>query len=347
MSFKINWGAIEGDSMRNYTRELLEEALNTGDRPTVLCEGIEITGLEFGTIPPSFQILEIGDLGVDRFRGIFSFKYYGDASVTVKTGISASVLKNYNVSLKPKFIRPHFVVSDCDFNVPLDLTLAKIRMSSIIIVVFSKTKGLTLVFKNDPLESIEVKSSFDTIRPIANFLQKKIESQIGELFREFLPSLLYKFSLKYTAQSFDQFHKDLLHDQTEDVQFKDIDPEHSFRVAPGSLMRLTRLASSRDTLGITHDVNTGILSKGLLSNIKRVNPGPQKMELPPEGGIDKLAAIKEFQTKQNKGKIHRRVIKMSSTPPPYNKDDTNAPPKNSSSVPDPLPNNKYGRHTRG
>lgn len=318
MSFKINWGAIEGDSMKNYTRELLEEALNSGDRPTVLCEGIEITGLEFGTIPPSFQILEIGDLGVDRFRGIFSFKYYGDASVTVKTGISASVLKNYNASLKQEFIRPNFVVSDCDFDVPLNLTLAGIRMSSIIIVVFSKSKGLTLVFKNDPLEGIEVKSSFDTITPIANFLQQKIENQIGELFREFLPSLLYKFSLKYTAQSFDQFHKDLLHDQREDVLFKDIDPEHSFRVAPGSLMRLTRLASSRDTLGITHDTNNEVLSKALLSNVKRVKPGPKKMELPSFGGIDKITAIKEFQTRQVKTKVHRRVIKMKS-PPPYAK----------------------------
>lgn len=318
MSFKINWGAIEGESMKNYTRELLQEALNSGDRPSILSEGIEITGLEFGTIPPSFQILEIGDLGVDRFRGIFSFKYYGDASVTVKTGISASVLKNYNQSLKYEFIRPHFVVSDCDFDVPLNLTLGGIRMSSIIIVVFSKTKGLTLVFKNDPLEGIEVKSSFDTIRPIANFLQKTIESQIGELFREFLPSLLYKFSLKYTAQSFDQFHRDLLHDQREDVLFKDIDPEHSFRVAPGSLMRLTRLASSRDTLGITHSTNNEVLTKALLSNMKRGKPGPKKMELPLSGGMDKIAAIKEFQAKQVKTNVHRRVIKMKS-PPPYTK----------------------------
>lgn len=162
MSFKLNWNCIEKDSFSTYAKELLDEALNGSKRPNILSDDIKIIDLNFGTVAPIFQILEIGDLAIDKFRGIFNFKYYGDASITVTTKVSASLLKNYNNNIDDElskfnndndndneFIKPNFIVSDCDFNIPLNLTLSNFKMSSIIIIVFSKTKGLTLVFKND------------------------------------------------------------------------------------------------------------------------------------------------------------------------------------------------------
>lgn len=340
MSFKLNWNAIEKDSFSTYTKELLEEALNSGKRPSILSDEIKIIELNFGTIAPNFQILEIGDLGVDKFRGIFQFKYYGDAFITVKTKISASLLKNYNNNIDEKleFIKPKFIVSDCDFDIPLNLTLSNFQMSSIIIIVFSKSKGLTLVFKNDPLENIDVNSTFDKITPIANFLQKKIESQISDIFKEFLPSLLYKFSLKYTTQSFDQFHKDLLIEEQEDdfnkrknkILLKELDPENPFRISPGSLMRSTRLSSIRQTLSLGNGIdklscdrfNKNIITKAYLniiinnsnnfSNYNRIDLSEEDFNY---GDInDKLGFIKNFQNKAflktSNHKPKRRVIKM-------------------------------------
>ncbi|KAG0680167.1 ERMES complex subunit [Pichia californica] len=339
MSFKLNWNAIEKDSFLSYARELLEEALNSGNRPSILSDDIKIVELNFGTVAPVFQILEIGDLGVDKFRGIFNFKYYGDASITVTTKISASLLKNYNNNIKDEFnfIKPNFIVSDCDFDIPLNLTLSNFKMSSIIIIVFSKTKGLTLVFKNDPLENIDVNSTFDRITPIANFLQKKIESQISDLFKEFLPSLLYKFSLKYTTQSFDQFHKDLLIEEQEEddnrkknrILLKDLDPENPFRISPGSLMRSTRLSSMRQTLSLGNGIdklscdrfNKDIITKAFMNIMLNSNSGynSNRIELFEGdfefGGIhDKLNFIKNFQNKAyNRNVNHkpkRRTVKM-------------------------------------
>lgn len=339
MSFKLNWNAIEKDSFSAHTRELLEEALNSGKRPSILSDDIKIIDLNFGTIAPNFQILEIGDLGLDKFRGIFSFKYYGDASITVKTKISASLLKNYNNNIGDEFnfIKPNFIVSDCDFDIPLNLKLSNFKMSSIMIIVFSKTKGLTLVFKNDPLENIDVNSTFDKISPIADFLQKKIESQISDLFKEFLPSLLYKFSLKYTTQSFDQFHKDLLIEEQEEddyrkkniILLKDLDPENPFRISPGSLMRSTRLSSMRQTLSLGNGIdklscdrfNKDIITKAFLNilinksnsyNTNRVELSDKDFEF---GDVnDKLIFVKNFQKKAFLKNVNhkptRRTIKM-------------------------------------
>lgn len=343
MSFKLNWNAIEKDSFLSYARELLEEALNSGKRPAILSDDIRIVALNFGTIAPIFQILEIGDLGVDKFRGIFNFKYHGDASITVTTKISASLLKNYNNNIDDDFdfIKPNFIVSDCDFDIPLNLTLSNFKMSSIIIIVFSKTKGLTLVFKNDPLENIDVNSTFDRITPIANFLQKKIESQISDLFKEFLPSLLYKFSLKYTTQSFDQFHRDLLIEEQEEddnrrknkILLKELDPENPFRISPGSLMRSTRLSSMRQTLSLGNGIdklscdrfNKDLITKAFMNilinksksyNTNRIELSDKDFEF---GDVhDKLNFIRNFQNRAYSRNVShkpkRRTIKMNVKP---------------------------------
>ncbi|KAF6015254.1 hypothetical protein HII13_000190 [Brettanomyces bruxellensis] len=286
MSFKINWDYIEKESFTQYAKDTLNEAMNSGKRPNILSDGIKIMDLNFGSIAPEFEILEIGDLGKDRFRGIFKFNYSGDASVTMTTKVSASLLKNYNANIKDhlmenceadvsyncadlsNFIEPNFIVSDCDFDIPLYVTLSSIKMSSIIVVVFSVSKGLTLVFKNEPLESIDVNSTFDKIRPIARFLQEKIETQIGELFREFLPGMLYKFSLEYTTKSFYQFHRSLNEEQEEEeprVMLKDIDPDSPMSMSPGSLMRLTRLASSRQTLSLGGELSCDRMNSNLVT----------------------------------------------------------------------------------
>ncbi|KAG7849029.1 hypothetical protein KL941_001847 [Ogataea angusta] len=358
MSFQINWEAIEKQSFSSYTRELLNEALNSGKRPNILSSDIKIVDLNFGHISPEFEILEIGDLAPDRFRGIFKFKYDGDASVTVNTKVSASPLKIYNNNIYDdlveknktyardckqlaEFVSPRFNGSDCNFDIPLNLTLGKFKLSSIIIIVFNKTKGLTLVFKNDPLESIEVSSTFDRIKPIAKFLQKTIETQISELFKEFLPSYLYKFSLKYTTQSLLQFHQDLLNEeqdlQEKRVLLKDVDPEFPLRISPGSLMRLTRIASSRQTLALggplsCDRMNDDVVTKSFANAIlaasntlswNRIHLSNTDMQFGSMGG--KLEVIKDFQSRSFFKNSHdgvkpkRRVIKLNKSkqsPPP-------------------------------
>lgn len=80
--------------------------------------------------------------------------------------------------------------------IPLQITLSQFRLSGFIILVFSKAKGITLVFRNDPLESLKVSSTFDTIPFIKEYLQNEIERQVRGLFQEELPVAVHRLSLR-------------------------------------------------------------------------------------------------------------------------------------------------------
>jgi distribution and morphology protein 34 len=80
--------------------------------------------------------------------------------------------------------------------IPLQITLSEIKLSAFIILVFSRQKGLTLVFRNDPLESLKVSSTFDSIPFVREYLQKEIEMQLRVLMMEELPAIIHRLSLR-------------------------------------------------------------------------------------------------------------------------------------------------------
>lgn len=255
MSFNVNWNTLETDALRSWTVDLLTNALNLGKRPNILASDIVIKDLNFGKVAPNFEILEIGELGKDRFRGIFKITYLGDFHLTLHTKVQANPLKIYSdnslereVSNSP-FVTPDFLLSVDPFNLPMDLKLSDIKISGIGIIVFSKTKGLTLVFRNDPLDSIKVSSTFDTVQVLANFLQKQIEHQIRDLFRETLPTLLHKVSLKYTASMDNGDIIDNLKDHlVAEPHFNVLDTLELEHISPRNLSKLVKLYDSRETL---------------------------------------------------------------------------------------------------
>lgn len=97
---------------------------------------------------------------------------------------------------KPSFTSPQPLAADAGLTIPLQITLSEIKLSAFIIVVFSKQKGLTLVFRNDPLESLKVSSTFDSIPFIKDYLQKEIEQQLRTLMMDELPAIIHRLSLR-------------------------------------------------------------------------------------------------------------------------------------------------------
>lgn len=63
-------------------------------------------------------------------------------------------------------------------------------------MVFSKQKGLTIVFRNDPLESLKVSSTFDSIQFVRDYLQKTIEGKLRDLMMDELPAIIHRLSLR-------------------------------------------------------------------------------------------------------------------------------------------------------
>ena len=88
MAFNFNWSPLTADAeFYKRAQELLTNALNKSPKPPIIVDDILVTEFNLGSVPPDLEILEIGDLAEDRFRGIFKMCYSGDAFLTLKTRV--------------------------------------------------------------------------------------------------------------------------------------------------------------------------------------------------------------------------------------------------------------------
>ncbi|PBP16504.1 hypothetical protein BUE80_DR012750 [Diplocarpon rosae] len=196
MAFNFNWSPLTADAdFYQRAQEMLTTALNKSPKPPIIVDDILVNELNLGSVPPELEILEIGDLAEDRFRGIFKMCYSGDSFLTLKTRVQANPLNTYLFS-KPSFTSPQPLAASSGLTIPLQITLSEIKLSAFIILVFSRQKGLTLVFRNDPLESLKVSSTFDSIPFVRDYLQKEIEKQLRTLMMDDLPAIIHKLSLR-------------------------------------------------------------------------------------------------------------------------------------------------------
>ncbi|ORY83533.1 hypothetical protein BCR35DRAFT_303395 [Leucosporidium creatinivorum] len=197
MSFSFVWPTFSEDFYAD-AREMLAQALNKGEKPPIIADRIEVKELNMGTIPPELEILEIGDLSTDRFRGIFRLTYAGDAYIVLQTKVQANPLNVPRPSLDI-LGSPRILFAAAPLVVPMTLRLSSLSLRAIVVLVVSRQKGITLVFKNDPLESVNVSSSFDGVESVAGFIQKEIEGQLREAFRSDLPGVIHRLSQKWLS----------------------------------------------------------------------------------------------------------------------------------------------------
>lgn len=202
MAFNFNWSPLAADtSFYARAQELLTAALNKSPKPPIIVDDILVHEMNLGSVPPDLEILEVGDLAEDRFRGIFKMTYAGDAFLTLKTRVQANPLNTY-LSTRPTFGSPEPLFAASGLTIPLKITLSDIKLSAFIILVFSKQKGITLVFRNDPLESLKVSSTFDSISFVRTYLQKEIEGQLRTLLMDELPAIIHRLSLRLLVPEF-------------------------------------------------------------------------------------------------------------------------------------------------
>ncbi|GAA5889197.1 hypothetical protein JCM16303_004364 [Sporobolomyces ruberrimus] len=197
MSFNFEWPEFS-EAFYQDAREMLAQALNKGQKPPIIADRIEVKELNMGTIPPELEILEIGDLSTDRFRGIFRLTYSGDAYIVLQTKVQANPLNVPRPSLDI-LGSPRILFAAAPLVVPMTLRLSSLSLRAIVVLVVSRQKGITLVFKNDPLESVDVSSSFDGVESVAGFIQREIEAQLREAFRSDLPSVIHRLSQKWLS----------------------------------------------------------------------------------------------------------------------------------------------------
>ncbi|POW05489.1 hypothetical protein PSHT_10804 [Puccinia striiformis] len=200
MSFEFKWPQFS-PSFYDHAKHLLSTALNKGDKPAIIADRIEVNQLNMGTIPPDLEILEIGDLGRDRFRGIFRMTYAGDASIRLQTKVQVNPLQHRAPTATSDILTtPPILFASTPLIVPMTLSLSSLKLRAIVVLVISRLEGVTLVFKNDPLESVQVSSTFDSLAAIQTFLQSEIERQLRDLFRTELPSIIHQLSRRWLEE---------------------------------------------------------------------------------------------------------------------------------------------------
>lgn len=100
MAFNFNWSPLTADAdFYSRAQDLLTTALNKSPKPPIIVDDILVNELNLGSVPPELEILEIGDLAEDRFRGIFKMCYSGDAFLTLKTRVQVCLHHPFDSTL--------------------------------------------------------------------------------------------------------------------------------------------------------------------------------------------------------------------------------------------------------
>ncbi|KAF8559446.1 hypothetical protein OG21DRAFT_1453917 [Imleria badia] len=196
MSFTFQWPRFS-DQFHADAIQMLNNALNKGNKPPVIADKIEVVELEMGTQPPELLIRDIGDLTMDQFRGIFRLTYAGDAHLVLKTKVQANPLNHKQPDIHLMTGSRGMLAAKEPLVVPMLLRLSHFKLNSYVVLVVSKQKGITLVFKTDPLQNVDINSTFDSIAVIQKFIQGEIEGQLRQMFREDLPGIIHRLSQQW------------------------------------------------------------------------------------------------------------------------------------------------------
>lgn len=311
MSFLFNWRFFDQEALYSQAREVMMETMNKGPTPEVIIDDIRVDELDFGTVPPDLEILEIGDLAEDKFRGIFKLEYSGDARLKLLTKVQANPL---NLTFQPrgllKFVCPGYVAASRSLELPLSIELSDIKLSAIIILVYSRAKGLTLVFRNDPLESVKITSTFDSMPGIASFIRAEIEQRLNESFREDIPDMLYQLSQeinhKEPESSPFHFHPRNSVSMSEGALAADV-PEATSSECAAAATKLRQIGQNQGTLDLNAPPNIPhMISRAML----RERDNTQEEETYTPSRFSSLNAVEDLP-ERTRLRPRRRVIKLS------------------------------------
>lgn len=92
MSFDFTWPRHFSSSFYESAKNSLEQALNSGQKISLVADRIRVVDLNLGSIPPELDLLAIEELSAldGSFRGRFMLSYSGDAFISLATNLHVS-----------------------------------------------------------------------------------------------------------------------------------------------------------------------------------------------------------------------------------------------------------------
>ncbi|KAF2070037.1 hypothetical protein CYY_008645 [Polysphondylium violaceum] len=202
MSFKLSWGNFDNNFIENL-KNTLTDTLNNGPPIPNITDKLSVYNLVLGDLAPQVELLEI-DPSKDKLTFVFKFKYQGNALLELRTNVQANpvylgsslnikskreknMLKNLRLgpASKPHVIPLSIVIKDIDFEGVLSVSIvnAKIEAS----------------FKEDPLKSINIVTSFDEFPPAAAFIKSLVEGQLRDFIMKEFPTIVGSITIPLPA----------------------------------------------------------------------------------------------------------------------------------------------------
>ena len=105
MSFRISWPKFSKEFLES-AKIQLTEALNKGDeKPPNIVGEIVVKELYMGAKAPDLEILEIGELSEERFKGVFKLNYSGDGYIVMRTRVQVRIVVTvFGISVRLRLI---------------------------------------------------------------------------------------------------------------------------------------------------------------------------------------------------------------------------------------------------
>ncbi|PVU99487.1 hypothetical protein BB560_005491, partial [Smittium megazygosporum] len=225
MSFKFKWEEISPEFV-NEVKNSLSTSLDkkAANLPPNIVGGLQVTGLDFGKIPPVLEILQVVDIDDDLFKAIFNLSYNGDMDLIFQTSVQANPLVD-QAPATPAFRTDNILFAKKPLIVPMFLKISSIFLKGIIALSISKRNGVTLVFKNKPLQSVSINSSFDNVPFIQKKLQSTIENVLQNLLVEELPKIIHDISVRRIAEQELALEKERLEKERLEKMAFDLTPQ--------------------------------------------------------------------------------------------------------------------------
>lgn len=105
MSFDFKWPRYFSSTFYDSAKGSLEQALNSGQKLSLVADRIRVVDLNLGSIPPELDLLAIEELSAldGSFKGSFMLSYSGDAFLSLATNLHVSPTKHSNYCLRRPF----------------------------------------------------------------------------------------------------------------------------------------------------------------------------------------------------------------------------------------------------
>jgi len=134
--------------------------------------------------------MSIGDLSETTFKATFKICYDGDAYLKFRTKVQANPIslteRKHSSSIMK---RMGFLTAHKPLIVPMDVTIQDIKFAGILNVHIRSGDSpiLDVHFKNDPLQSVRICSTFDDFASARQLVQGMVEGQLRNFLTVELP----------------------------------------------------------------------------------------------------------------------------------------------------------------